>query len=74
MVRHERFLFAGETVADALLGEQVAGLGGVGFDFAPQAGHEDAQVLGVFSLLRAPNFGEKKLVREDFSDVPYERG
>ena len=44
-----------EAVADAGFGEEVAGLGGVGFEFVAQVAHVDAQVVAAFGVAGAPD-------------------
>ena len=39
-------------------------LGWVGFEFAAQVGHVHAQVVGVFGVVGAPDFGEQLALRE----------
>ena len=39
-------------------------MGWVGFEFAAQVGHVHAQVVGVFGVVGAPDFGEQLALRE----------
>src|SRR5207249_3860395 len=57
----------GEPIADALLGQQVTRLGGVRLDLAPQARHENAQVVRLLHVVRSPDPFEKEPVREHFA-------
>ena len=49
------FLAEPEAVADAGFGEEVAGWGGVGFEFVAQVAHVDAQVVAAFGVAGAPD-------------------
>jgi hypothetical protein len=46
-----------KSVAHPGFGQDVAGLGGVGFDLFAQLADEDAQVFGLFGVITAPNRG-----------------
>lgn len=67
-------LFIGETVADGGFGEEVAGLGGVGFEFLAELVHVDAEVVGFLRGMGAPDFGEELFVGEDAAGVFDEGG
>jgi hypothetical protein len=45
----------------------------VGFDFSPQAGHEDAQMLRILCLLLTPNLFQQELMREYLTGVLHQR-
>src|SRR6185369_13926682 len=62
-------LLAGKTVADALFGKDVAGLGGIGFDFTAEAGHGDAEVLGFFDVVLTPDLFEHEGMSQDAAGI-----
>ncbi len=60
-------LFGSESVADTLLGQDVAGSGGVVFQLSPQTRHEDTQVVRFMRVVWSPHFFEEKAVCQDFA-------
>ena len=62
-----RRLWGEEAVADAELGQEDARLRGVGLNLLPQLAHEDAQIVGVLQVRRAPDLLEQELVGDHVS-------
>lgn len=48
----------------------MAWVAGVGFEFAAELGHVDAQVVGVFRVGRPPHFGQQLAVCDQYFGVP----
>jgi hypothetical protein len=46
-----------------LLGEQVAGTGGVFFNFPAERGHEDPQIVRLVALVGPPDLFEQEAMR-----------
>ncbi len=60
-------LLVSQPIADTLLGEQIAGLGGFCSDLATQGGHEDSRVVGLIDIVRAPDFFQDEAVSQHFA-------
>ena len=58
-----------EAVADPGFGEDVAWRGCIGFDLFAQVADEDAQVFVLFDVVAAPDRGEQRTMRQNFSRV-----
>ena len=58
-----------QPIADAELGQQDARLGRIVLDLLPQLAHEDAQIVRVVQVRRAPHFLEQELVGHDVAGV-----
>ena len=58
-----------QAVADARLGLEVARAGGVLLEFAAELRDVDAQILGLFGVLGAPDFVEQLALGDDASGV-----
>jgi hypothetical protein len=61
-----------EAVADPRLGQDMAGFGRVGLDLLTEVADEDPQVLGLCDVVSAPDCGEQRAMREDFTGVSEE--
>jgi len=61
-----------EAVAHARLGEQMARVRRVGFEFAAQPGHVLPQVVGFGVVLRSPQAVQERALGEQFAGVPGE--
>ena len=71
--RRNRMVFegslGGETVSDARFGQQVAWLGWVVFQLAPETGDKHPEVMRLLRILRPPNLPEQEAMREHFAGV-----
>src|SRR5204863_8953666 len=58
-----------EPISDTEFGQQDARLGRIDLDLLPQLAHEDAQIMRVVQVRRAPDLLEQELVGDDVSRV-----
>ena len=62
------------AVAQTNLGEQMAGVGRVGFELAAQLGDVEAQVAGLGAVVGSPDLGEQLLGLHQRTGVAQEHG
>ncbi len=63
-----------EAIADAGFGQDVAGLGGVRFEFLPQVSHVDADIVIALDVTRSPDFAEQVTMRQHLARVAEQQG
>ncbi len=63
-----------EAIADAWLGDEEAGMGGVRLELAAQADEVDAQVVGFVAVAVAPDTLQEQAVRQHFARIGNQLG
>ena len=61
-----------ERIPDAMLGQNIFWICGIGFDLVSQIRNVNAQVFRLAAVFGSPNFAEQIRVQHDASGVPHQ--